>query len=420
MSNLWLPMTMTQEDRFQTQAATAATNGEQADEESTPSLLLPFYLTNNFGGQQPSAGERQRGETSSMASTATAGGAFPVAYLQDSDEEPLPQPKRADDDQLMPEDLGIPGEPAKKSAAGNKEGGQEGEEKEGLAEADSLGEEPPDNSLQFLRFETVLLEPGERQFDIGLTYAFSEQIFPVVLTDMGTIIDVEDAQFRLRELEMPLEVRYGLFKRVQLFIGTSVGWSNAELTVFDIEAFDNDGGLGDVFGGLTFQFRDQSEDSPYVVGTIGFTAPTGDSPFGTAVGLAPSGPAIGEGFWSVFGNLLCIRTYDPLTMFYGAGVAHSFEHEYIGLDFKPGNEYSYFFGLGFAVNDRVTLSTRFAGAYVEELDVDGVRIPGTIQEPMSIRFATTIAQKKKIVEPFVEFGLTEAALNSFFGVVCTY
>ena len=39
-----------------------------------------------------------------------------------------------------------------------------------LAEADLLCEQPQDNRLQFLQADTVLLEPGEVQFDIGVAY----------------------------------------------------------------------------------------------------------------------------------------------------------------------------------------------------------------------------------------------------------
>jgi hypothetical protein len=77
--------------------------------------------------------------------------------------------------------------------------------------------------------------------------------------------------------------------------------------------------------------------------------------------------------------------------------------------------------VGFAVNDRVTLSTRFLGSYVEELRVNRNRIFGTNVEPMTIRMAATISKPcDRIVEPFIEFGVTDAAIDSFFGITWTY
>jgi hypothetical protein len=108
-------------------------------------------------------------------------------------------------------------------------------------------------------------------------------------------------------------------------------------------------------------------------------------------------------------------------VFYGGGVEGFFPHEYIGREFKRGMEYSYLFGIGFAVNERITLSSRFRGAYIDDLEVDGERILGSNQEPMTLRFAATISKPcKRLVEPFVEFGLTESAVNSYFGISWTF
>lgn len=116
-----------------------------------------------------------------------------------------------------------------------------------------------------------------------------------------------------------------------------------------------------------------------------------------------------------------IRSYDPVTVFYGFGAQHSFQHDYINLEFEPGNEYNYTFGVGFAVNEKLTLSTRFRGAWIDELEVNGQRIPGSSLEPMSIRMAATLSQQKnRIVEPFVEFGVTEDATTAYFGMIWTY
>lgn len=425
---LWKPMAMTDQGQPHSKNLLAQAEerpGQTAEEYQPPALLMPFYLTDGVkkpDSQVASSGGTRSGSTLIPSQSTLGGGARPVAFLEDADGEPLPQPPKDSDDRLQPEDLGIPGEPPKPSTAADAAAKTEdGKEPDNLMTAKKVGEEPPDNSLQFLRTATVLLKPGQTQYDIGLTYTFSENQFAFLGTDgMGDPV-VDDAEFRLRSLEIPFDMRCGLTKRVQMFVGSSVGWSNAQISVFNLEDFQNDGGLGDVFGGLTIQFRDATECSPYLIGTGGFTAPTGGDPFSTAEGLLPSGPTLGNGFWTIFGNLLWIRSYDPVTVFYGFGAQRSFEHEYIGLDFQPGNEYNYTFGVGFAVNERLTLSTRFRGAWIDDLEVDGRRIPGSSLEPMSIRMAATLAQaKNRIVEPFVEFGITDDATTANFGMIWTY
>ena len=200
-----------------------------------------------------------------------------------------------------------------------------------------------------------------------------------------------------------------------------VGWSNTELNFDGFEAFENDGGLGDIEGGLTVQLQQATADCPHdMIATVFVSAPTGNDPFVGASTLAPSAPSLGSGFWSVGGSVLWIRSYDPVVLFYGLGTRHHFERTFLGREIRPGSEYSYTLGVGFAVNERVTLSSRFTGQFVEEVKIDGERVPGSILEPMSVRLAATIAQPKRLVEPFVEFGTTNDAVSTFLGVINTY
>ena len=131
-------------------------------------------------------------------------------------------------------------------------------------------------------------------------------------------------------------------------------------------------------------------------------------------------PELGEGFWSLSWDVLFIHNYDPLVVFYGVGTRHGFERTFYGTTIRPGGEYNYFFGTGFAVNEHVTLSGTFGGAYVSQIAINGRRIEGSSLEPLSLRFAATIARKKKLLEPFVQFGITSDASAANFGIIQTY
>jgi len=334
-----------------------------------------------------------------------------VAFLQ----EPLPEPPadgRATDDRNGVAD--------DKSADA---GGKKKDEKDTLVGAKTLGTAPEDNTLEFLRTATVLLTPGKSQFDIGIEYTLTENSFPILLTDgMGNVVGVDEVKFKGRELTVPMELRYGLLRRVQGFIQVPVGWSNVQAAINNFDEYENDGGLGDVAFGLTMQIRDAEKDRPYLIGTIAGLAPTGGDPFGVVGTISPSAPSLGNGFWSISGNLLWVQTrYDPVVVFYGFGARYQFAREYIGIEFDPGTEYNYTLGTGFAVNERVTLSAQFFGSYIEELKANGERVEGTIQEPMNLRLAATLAKPcNRIVEPFVTFGLTDDAISANFGITWTY
>lgn len=284
-----------------------------------------------------------------------------------------------------------------------------------IAEAETLGSEPEDNySLQFLRADTVLLDPGDMQFDYGVTYTLSDVTFPVV--NSSSLL--EHARFRQRELLVPLEIRYGFTRRLQLFANVPFGWSNIEFSLSDFELFENDGGIGDVTFGGTLLVREGDQCTSDLVWTFATTAPTGVDPFGVPLGQ-PGVPSLGNGVWSMASNLLWIRSYDPVVVFYGAGTRQYFSRDLDGQSFRPGQEYNYQMGVGFAVNSKITFSTRFNGAYITEPRLDGTRYLGSIREPMTISFAVTMARCKGLVEPFVDFGLTDESIESRFGVVWT-
>lgn len=303
------------------------------------------------------------------------------------------------------EEIGTPGE------------GLTGDEGEGIiAEAETLGEEPDDsNNLQFLRADTVLLDPGEMQFDYGLTYS----LFDIELPSINSSTELEHARFRQRELLTPLEIRYGFTRRLQLFANAPFGWSNVEFSRSDLDLFENDGGFGDLTFGGTFLVRQGNQCCSDIVWTNSCTAPTGIDPFGPSPAGLPQAPSLGNGTWNLASNLLFIRTYDPLVVFYGFGTRQHFTRDLNGQSFRPGQEYNYNMGVGFAVNSKVTFSTRFNGAYVTEARLASQRIQGSIQEPMVVSFALTIAQCNGLVEPFIDFGLTDESLESRFGVIWT-
>ncbi|WP_146451520.1 transporter [Bythopirellula polymerisocia] len=285
----------------------------------------------------------------------------------------------------------------------------------GLSEADTLGEEPVTNNLQFLRASAVLLEPGDMQFDIGFSYLLLDNDFTVV--DSGN--QLVETHFKQRQLVVPLEIRYGLTERAQFFINTPVGWAQTELATLGFDARENDGGIGDITTGISFLVRDGQGRCADTIFTVAGTFPTGTDPFTTAL-LSVNAPSLGGGFYAISTDLLWIETFDPVVIFYGLGWRHQFESEYFGVDVQPGEDFRGQLGVGFAVNQKVTLSTRFNFAYVTKTRLDHQFVDGTFQEPMALRFAATVANCNRIIEPFAEIGATDSAPASRFGITWTY
>ena len=164
---------------------------------------------------------------------------------------------------------------------------------------------------------------------------------------------------------------------------------------------------------------------PTVLATVGFAAPTGQANLADA--LSAPGSTLGEGFWSLTTGLTCIRTYDPVVLFYGFGYRHRFQNVFDpGITVNPGKQIFYRLGVGFAVNPRVTFSSAFIGSYITDDFVNNTRIEGSTEEPLQLRLALTVAKPHKgsrnsveTLEPFVNFGLTDAAANAVIGLSWT-
>jgi hypothetical protein len=145
------------------------------------------------------------------------------------------------------------------------------------------------------------------------------------------------------------------------------------------------------------------------------TAPTGNPR--NPLTLSDSGTGLGA--WSFSSDILMIKSIDPLVTFWGLGYRTFLEDNYVGNDIRIGDSIQYTFGMGFGVNEKVTLSSVLIGAYVLDTKVNSTRISGSAGDIISLRFAATILKECKIVEPFITFGLTERATDTSLGIVWT-
>jgi hypothetical protein len=282
----------------------------------------------------------------------------------------------------------------------------------------TLGQAPPENELVFLRRQTVLLAPGEWQFDTGLAYSYFDGDRPIAITGGGgAVVGIDEARVRQRLVAVPLDFRYGWLPGVQLYAGMPVGYSNAEFGFPGFKDTEDDGGIGDFRAGSSIVLCYGQAGDPDVILTTGFTAPSGNGSY-VSGGVVPNSQ-LGEGFWAINANLLFVQTYDPCVVFYGVGYNHRFEDTQQGILVDPGEEVNYQLGVGFAVNSRITLSGALQGAYISEVAVNNDLVEGSTLEPMRMRMAVTMSKHCRIVEPFAEIPMTDDAAARI-GVVWTF
>lgn len=287
------------------------------------------------------------------------------------------------------------------------------EEEDKVAREQEYGEQRTDTTRAFLRTLTPLLRQGQWQWDFGLNYTTNEVATPVL--SGGSIL--VDRQFQIRNLDSLIGFRAGLSDRLQWFGSTTVGWQTVESADGGNSLFRNDtGGLGDLRSGMNFVLFAETACSPAVITSFDVTAPTGNprNP------LLISDAGTGIGAWSFSTDVLMVKAYDPLVVFWGAGYRFFTEDTHNGVNVELGDAITYTFGTGFGVNERITLSSTVTGSYVFESRLNSNLVAGSNADIISLRLAATVAKNCRIVEPFVQFGLTDRAPDASLGVVWTW
>ena len=293
---------------------------------------------------------------------------------------------------------------------------------------EAIGVPPPRPQPQFLRDTSVLLDPGEYQFEYGLSYTTNAQT-----TALGVNVNDNTVVTSLRTLTrtatIPTEMRVGFRNDIQGFLSLPFGYNLQQISVANTADSSDGIGIGDLTFGLTRVLRKPQPERFTILGNFAASAPTGLAQL-SSLQQVP-GVSLGSGYWTLSGGLVFIRTIDPIAAFVGLNYVKTFEATINNLDIQPGDIFSYRFGLGYAINSRVTISSSFNGAYITDLEIGGRLVPGSAREPLTVRFAATILSKgpslvgaskgrRKTTEPFIALGVTDAAPDTSFGVRWTY
>jgi hypothetical protein len=265
--------------------------------------------------------------------------------------------------------------------------------------SEPLGEKPKlvDLSRLFLRQAAVLLKPGEVETEVDFRYLLDE---------------VELAGFREREISVTPIARGGLLPRLEGFLEVPIVWrqfrflASAGIPPSTVELDESKSGIGDINAGLKYILLREQGIWPDIIGSVNFVAPSGDAPDLND----PLAVPLGTGRWRLGGALTAIRSYDPAVVFGGIGYEYNFDETLSDIKVSGGDRFTYNFGVGFGVNDQLTLSGFLLGEVRNELEFDGVKQVGTDFEPISLRATTTYRPAKRhVLEPAVQFGLTDAA-----------
>lgn len=296
-------------------------------------------------------------------------------------------------------------------------------------EAETLGVPPPEEKPAFLRERSILLPPGQYQFEYGVRYGVDASTFPVagVLQTDSNQVQIANANQKRRLLTTPLELRFGVSEDLQAFLSMPLGWSSQSLSVGNIQQDNDNLGIGDLGLGLTRVLWAPKKTKLRLLGFIQASAPTGDST--VALTQQAREASLGAGYWTLTSGLNVTETYDPLVLFSSVGFTYTFGTTLdSGAKLNAGNTLFYQTGVGYSINSNITVSASFSGASTGKAELNGVVSGGTRTEPFTLRLAGTISEPKKkgkskfsrTREPFLRFGLTSLANDVEFGMRWTY
>ncbi|MDQ3775480.1 MAG: transporter [Pseudomonadota bacterium] len=305
-------------------------------------------------------------------------------------EAPLrPEPKQAAGAAQVETKPGAAAQPADSISRGDREK----EAEEAKAQLD-----------EFLRQQKLLFKPGELQLEVSVSYAqdTSENIF----------------KFETRSVNTSLTARYGLAEDLEFVLGVPFAFIEQEqgsspFVVGSTRTRTDNVGLGNISGSLRYAAWREEAIRPDVVLFLLGQSPTGDEDRGLRLNTL----TLNAGHWNVGAGVTLVKTIDPVVFFGSLGYTATLEQR--GID--PGDQIPYSIGMGFSLNDKVSISTVLAGAAVRRTEVNGEESVGSAREFATLQFITTAPLSKNLyLEPFVGVGLTEEASDFLVGISVLY
>lgn len=257
--------------------------------------------------------------------------------------------------------------------------------------------------LDFLIGSTVLLSPGEYEFDLGISYKQSRTQYN--LPDAGYF---QKSSYSARQLELRSTLRAGLFEGVEGYLSVPVTYSSVEdISSNEYTRSSDAWHLADIAFGGQYQLKSETESFPAVSMTFDIHAPTGKKKYNNLVDSWKDPLNNGSGHWSVAPGLAFVRTTDPGMLFGGMSYQYFLPATIDGYRIQPGWVINSYVGIGFALNESLSVGTRLSYAYSSNMKADGEIIHGSDSDPMDLSFnASYRLSNKWVVSPSVSFGLS--------------
>jgi len=179
-------------------------------------------------------------------------------------------------------------------------------------------------------------------------------------------------------------------------VSTPSGITGRSTASANVEKVSTSSGLGDVSGNLSYHLLNETLTRPALYVGVGFKARTGRDVFETNDAI--KNPPTGSGFNSVSFNLNAVKVSDPAVVYGSLGYAYAQPRNNVVwvnpgqnrpsvlVDYSPGDNFSLGFGLAYALNYKLTLSTGYQQSINLASYINGTKLPSTNTNAIALRF----------------------------------
>lgn len=249
----------------------------------------------------------------------------------------------------------------------------------------------------FLRQVSVLLARREIEIDLGFLYVYNRSYDPT--------------QNRLtlsRDAQASLALSVGITSFLQATLSAPLVLNQEHLYSYTDSSEQRSVSVqpGNVTGGVNVQLLRAVRAWPDVMLAAGMSLPLGST---STKSVDQSGRAHG-GSRAFHVAVTVVKTSDPVSIVLGASYGHMFDETIAGQLTQPGDFWGYMFGLGFAVNTKVSLLTNFHGGWQAPSRLGGKRLVDSEAEPMTMSTGMIYALAKSwYVSPSATFPINTDA-----------
>lgn len=196
-------------------------------------------------------------------------------------------------------------------------------------------------------------------------------------------------------------------------LGLPGGWmlgGQAPLLHRSSDAFGNNTGPGDISAAVWKQITAQGSAWPSVVGSLRYTAPTGED-------FSEDTPSLGSGFHRIAGRLSAVKSIDPIAFFGDISYTHNFTSSFDGVEIDRSGIFGVGAGATLAVTPDISLTTGLNFTFEGDAEADGSEISGSGTTIGLVELGAGVVLSKDVFLNFTgAFGITDDSPDVTLGV----